>query len=234
MLENTQESLVDFFNVNFPGISPELISPESLREQFESNPHLPLISLKCTPHHFDSNVVILGDAAHAVLPFYGQGLNAGLEDVRILFELLDKHGVYSEGNKNDYQRINELRAISLEAYTQQRTPDARAINDLSKQNYVEMRWGVKSPLYRLRKSLEETLSRYIPALGWSTQYARISFGNQRYSEVVMATERQTRVLTRATGTMLVTVVGFAGVWMWRWRHLRDLAARMLDSSSLMG
>lgn len=230
-LENSRENLVDFFNTNFPGVTPRLIPPESLEQQFRTNPHLPLISIKCSPHHFGSSVVILGDAAHAVLPFYGQGLNAGLEDVRVLFEFLDGHGVYAENTRGGAERIDGLRAAALDAYTRQRIPDAYAINDLSRRNYTEMRWTVKSPLYRLRKALEETLYWHLPSLGWSTQYARVSFGNQRYSDVEQSTERQTRLLTRAMGTVLVSTAGLVGLWMWRWRRLRDLATGVFSNSN---
>ncbi|EEP77461.1 conserved hypothetical protein [Uncinocarpus reesii 1704] len=191
-LEKSPDQLHEFFDTHFPGVS-ELITPDALKEQFINNPHLPLISIKCSPHHFNSSVVILGDASHAVLPFYGQGLNAGLEDVRILFELLDEHGVYSSENANNPARIKESRAAALNAYTKQRVPDAHAINDLSRRNYIEMRWGVKSHTYRIRKAIEEALYRYAPGLGWSTQYSRVSFGNQRYSEVEHATARQSKV-----------------------------------------
>ncbi|KMP06407.1 kynurenine 3-monooxygenase [Coccidioides immitis RMSCC 2394] len=229
-LEKSPDQLYEFFNVHFPGVSPELIPPESLKEQFMNNPHLPLISIKCSPHHFNSSVVILGDASHAVLPFYGQGLNAGLEDVRILFELLDESGVYSPENANDPARIKELRAAALNAYTRQRVPDAHAINDLSRRNYIEMRWGVKSSTYRIRKAIEEALYRYAPSLGWSTQYARVSFGNQRYSEVEEATARQSKVLIRVLGAMLFSTVGLVGIWMWRWRRMRSLATVVIHGA----
>ncbi|KAK2749918.1 kynurenine 3-monooxygenase, mitochondrial precursor [Myotisia sp. PD_48] len=229
-LEKTPENLVEFFDTHFPGVSPGLIPPEALERQFTAHPHLPLISIKSSPHHFGSSVVIIGDAAHAVLPFYGQGLNAGLEDVRILFQELDKNGVYSKSN-SDQPRINELRAAALDAYTRLRIPDAYAINDLSKRNYNEMRWGVKSSLYLVRKAIEEALYNYLPGMGWSTQYARVSFGNDRYSEVERSTERQTKTLTRAMSATFVSVIGLVGVWMWRWKRLRDLAARMVYAGS---
>jgi kynurenine 3-monooxygenase len=217
-LEEHPESILEFFDVHFPGVSPDLIPPESLQAQFTDNPHLPLISIKCSPHHYDASVVILGDAAHAVLPFYGQGLNAGLEDIRILFELLDQHGVYS-GSK-DADELKEARGAALDSYTRQRIPDAHAINDLSKRNYLEMRAGVKSPVYRLRKAIEEMLCRFAPGLGWSTQYARVSFGNERYSEVEKATERQSRALLRAMGITLASALGLAGHCVWRWTRFR--------------
>ena len=234
-LEKHPESIQGFFNTHFPGVSPELIPLESLKEQFTENPHLPLIGIKCSPHNFGSSVVIIGDAAHAVLPFYGQGLNAGLEDVRILFDIMDKHGVYSQKSMNDPTLRDEARDAALNNYTLKRVPDAHAINDLSKWNYLEMRWGVKSPIYRLRKSIEETISNYAPGLGWATQYARVSFGNQPYSEVVKATERQGKVLLKAMGVTTVAAIGLVGMWMWRWRRFRALAKSVVeDSGSLLG
>ncbi|KAK2810683.1 kynurenine 3-monooxygenase, mitochondrial precursor [Emmonsiellopsis sp. PD_5] len=207
------EDLLAFFNKQFPGVCPELIPPKALQEQFASNPHLPLISIKCSPHHFNSSAVIIGDAAHAVVPFYGQGLNAGLEDVRILFDLLDEHGVYKPSTSSTSTRL----AAALAAYTAQRTPDAHAISDLSLRNYCEMRWGVTSPLYRLRKAVEEKLDRYVPGLGWSTQYSRVSFSNDRYSEVEKKAARQGVVLVRVLTTTMGLVLGVGGVCGWKLR-----------------
>lgn len=214
MLEGSPQKLVEFFDSHFPGVCPNLITPEELKEQFASNPHLPLISLKCKPHHFGSSVVIIGDAAHAVLPFYGQGLNAGFEDVRILFEHLDKHGVYDLTASLHSRGLS--RRAALQAYTNQRTADTHAINDLSKQNYIEMRRGVKSPLYKLRKSIEETLDCYLPRLGWKTQYSRVSFSNQRYSEVVRTVQKQGLVLGIGLGSVVASAVGTMAVLMWRY------------------
>ena len=212
--------LLPFFEENFPGVSPELIEPKDLQAQFTHNPHLPLISIKCTPYHYNSSVVILGDAAHAMVPFYGQGMNAGLEDVRVLFDFLDLHGVYDPAISTDLTARAQARARALEEYTMQRTPDASSINDLALRNYTEMRASVKSPVYRLRKWIEESVDKYLPSLGWSTQYSRVSFENERYSEVEKAVARQGRILTTVLGLGLVGLVGVGGTWLWRWNHAR--------------
>ena len=212
--EDPAKNLAPFFAENFPGVSPELISPEDLQSQFASSPHLPLITIKCSPYHFNDCAVILGDAAHAMVPFYGQGMNAGLEDVRVLFDFLDSHGVYSSKDTTSTPlSIASRRAEALAAYTRQRAPDASAINDLALKNYYEMRSGVTSPIYPPRKNVEETLSIYFPSLGWRTQYSRVSFENQRYSEVVRDVRRQGEVLLGTIGALL-GVGAVAGTVFW--------------------
>lgn len=226
-LGNTPEQLCKSFQQYFPGVSPELIPPEELYQQFTENQHLPLISIKCNPHHFDASVVIIGDAAHAVLPFYGQGLNAGMEDVRVLFEILDSHGVYDDNDSDDdatlldaSARRDKARNAAFETYTRTRVADAYAINELSKGNFIEMRAGVMSRWYKFRKFVEENLDRYMPSLGWRTQYSRVSFSNMRYSEIMKAVERQRLLLKASLGTVAVSAIlaGLAlggGTWMWR-------------------
>ncbi len=141
-------------------------------------------------------------------------MNAGLEDVRVLFELLDKHDVYNTKLQDSLEDRAERRRKALDAYTQYRVPDASAINDLALRNYYEMRAGVTSTAYLARKSVEEALSKYFPSLGWSTQYSRVSFGNERYSHVVAAVQRQSRALVgTAVGLLfLVGLSGSVGVW----------------------
>lgn len=189
--------IVEYFTSKFPGVVPALISPDELRKQYTENEHLPLISIKCTPYHFGSSGVIVGDAAHAMVPFYGQGMNAGLEDIRVLFEYL--------------ARYPRDRARALREYSAHRTPDAHTINDLALRNYHEMATDVKRPLYLLRKWLEEKLDLYVPAAGWATQYSRVTFSNMRYSEVQDRAQRQARILNAVVGVMGAAVVG-SGVW----------------------
>lgn len=212
------EEIVSSFSKNFPGVCPELISPTELKRQFIENSHLPLISIKCTPYHYKSSVVVLGDAAHAMVPFYGQGMNAGLEDVRVLFEHLDTHDVYGDSSEPATTR-QQRREGALNAYTAQRTPDAAAINDLALRNYEEMRSSVTSPLYRMRKLLEESINIYLPRLGWRTQYTRVSFENQRYSEVEKAVARQGQIILTAIGLGLVGVTGLAAFGLMRRRYI---------------
>ncbi|KAJ4292900.1 kynurenine 3-monooxygenase, mitochondrial precursor [Collariella sp. IMI 366227] len=198
-----------FFDKHFPGVT-SLIPPAELIASFHRNPHLPLISIKCSPHHYSSSAVIVGDAAHAMVPFYGQGMNAGLEDVRILFDVLDKHARMDELSAGAVAAASRKRALA--EYTAVRVQDAHAINDLALQNYVEMRASVLSPVYRLRKFLEEGLSKYLPWLGWQTKYARVSFGNERYSEVVARSEHQGRMLVRGfVGMLGVPVLAGGGL-----------------------
>lgn len=204
--------LPKFFDKYFPGVSPDLITPQELLQQYNENPHLPLISIKCRPYHYRSSVVILGDAAHAMVPFYGQGMNAGLEDVRVLFDILDRNGVYGPPMSDpQYQEKNI--AAALKEYTTQRAPDAAAINDLALRNYEEMRSSVRSPSYKLRKWLEETVSIYLPSMGWRTQYTRVSFENQRYSEVEKDVQHQGQLLLTFFGLGLA-FIGGAGIYIW--------------------
>ena len=218
--------LEPFFMKNFPGVCPDLIAPKDLQMQFCGNPHLPLISIKCTPYHYKSSVVILGDAAHAMVPFYGQGMNAGLEDVRVLFEFFDKYGVY-DSKFCDANSQETARRLALADYTAQRTPDAAAINDLALRNYEEMRAGVQSSIYKTRKWIEDRIYLYVPSLGWKSQYSRVSFENQRYSEVEKAVQRQGRILLGMLTLSLLGLGGFAGfcIWSSRGKGIVRLLAR---------
>lgn len=230
-LESDPDRVPAAFDKHFPGVT-SLISPDELIDSFKKNPHLPLISIKCQPHHFSSSVVIVGDAAHAMVPFYGQGMNAGLEDVRILFDILDKHSRAADtslaveaGEISPAVARASQRELALAEYSAVRVPDAHAINELALQNYVEMRASVLSPTYRLRKALEEWLSVYVPSLGWQTKYSRVSFGNERYSEVVAKSERQGRLLVKglSAGIWLPLIAGGIAMYL---RHRRSIATAL--------
>lgn len=214
-LEANPSTITSFFNERFPGVT-DLIPEPALLASFKDNAHLPLISLKCKPYHFSSSAVIVGDSAHAMVPFYGQGMNAGLEDVRILFELLDKHTDTTTTPISPHPPA-QTRAAALEEYSQIRAPDAAAINDLALQNYVEMRASVVSKTYQLRKWLEEELSVWVPSLGWQTKYSRVSFGNERYSEIIRKSERQGKLLVRGLVGLVSAPVLLGVVLGWyRW------------------
>jgi kynurenine 3-monooxygenase len=213
-IDTNPANLIPFFKENFPGIVPDLISETDIQKQYNENPHLPLISITCKPYHYDSSVVILGDAAHAMVPFYGQGMNAGLEDVRVLYEHLDKY-ISPSSYSDPLTTRNDLRSKALAEYTNTRYIDAATINDLALRNYQEMRSDVTSPLYLLRKFIEERLYAYFPRLGWATQYSRVSFGNERYSDVKRRDVRQKRILEGWIGSLTVGVLGLGSLWLLR-------------------
>jgi kynurenine 3-monooxygenase len=148
-----------------------------------------------------------------MVPFYGQGMNAGLEDVRVLFSFLDKHSPTSTNGGR--KEIEAAREKALKEYSEYRKEDAYAINDLALQNYVEMRSSVVDPIYKGRKWLEEKISVWLPGLGWTTKYSRVSFGNERYSEVVRRSEKQGKLLLGSLlGVMGVPIaVGAVGLWL---------------------
>lgn len=206
-LERDPSQVELFFNKHFPG-AVDLVGPGSVQKQFQENPHLSLISIKCSPHIYGSSGVILGDAAHAMVPFYGQGMNAGLEDVRVLFKHLDAEPPTEEG-----------RTRALEAYNAERIPDAHAINDFSLGNFWDMRVGVRSSVTLWRKKIEEFLSDKLPSTGFVTQYSRVSFSNQRYSEVAKTVARQKKVLLEGmVGGALLATMGCAAWVVWNWQR----------------
>jgi kynurenine 3-monooxygenase len=154
-----------------------------------------------------------------MVPFYGQGMNAGLEDVRVLFSILDKHIPASSAISMDKAILAQHREAALAEYSDFRTPDAYAINDLALGNYTEMRASVVSPIYRLRKWMEEQMSVHFPTFGWKTKYSRVSFENERYSEVVRQSERQGRLLVMGFVGVLTGSTLTGGLLAWsRWRR----------------
>ena len=126
-----EAAVLNFFHDNFRDAVP-LIGKEKLVEDFLSNRALPLVSVKCSPYHVSSTSLIMGDAAHAMVPFYGQGMNCGMEDCLVLEDCLDKAG-------------GDL-AAALQLYTTTRNPDAEAMCDLAMYNYVEVGWSATASL----------------------------------------------------------------------------------------
>ncbi|KAK9470078.1 uncharacterized protein V1510DRAFT_441654 [Dipodascopsis tothii] len=185
------DDVLELFEREFPDVVP-LVGRDSLVNQFLAHPKGSLISVKCAPYHLGDRVVIIGDAAHAMVPFYGQGMNCGFEDVRELFRRLDAAPTVAD---------------ALAAYTAERRRDLYAISDLAMANYVEMRDSVTSRSYLLRKAVEELLYRYAPRLGVRTLYHMVSFTSTPYH---LALER-TAAQGRAFRVAAATGVGAAGL-----------------------
>ena len=134
--------------------------------------------------------MLIGDAAHAIVPFYGQGINAGFEDVRILDDCLREHAA-------DWGQ-------ALDVYYDQRKADADAIADLALSNFIEMRDKVGSTMFLLKKKLEKTLHRVFP--NWfSPLYNLVSFSNVPYAEA-MAMARSRWLIVKYVAFTLITLV----------------------------
>ncbi|KAK8140768.1 kynurenine 3-monooxygenase, mitochondrial precursor, partial [Beauveria asiatica] len=224
-LEADESQILPFFDANFPGVRNH-ISDTSLIRSFSECPHRRLVSIKCKPYHFGPSSVIVGDAAHVMAPFYGQGMNAGMEDVRLLFSVLDKHahatraalrGEQGEDDKNNHSpsRAAKIRGRALAEYSASRWRDAHAINDLAMQNYREMRTS-QSTLYKLRKALEEFMHATFPSLGWQSKYSRVVFSNEWYAECVRRNDGQDRLLSIFTALCASPLVA-AGLYLARAR-----------------
>lgn len=149
----TPPQLLAFYAKHFPDAIP-LMGQEALVRDFFNNPRGSLMSIKSYPYHYSSRCLIIGDAAHSMVPFYGQGMNCGFEDVRILNEILD------EFNADTDDRAMKR---ALEAYTTRRHDDLTSICDLAMHNYQEMRSDVVSLSYKARRQVEGILHKIFPS-----------------------------------------------------------------------
>ncbi|KAI0256757.1 FAD/NAD-P-binding domain-containing protein [Lactifluus subvellereus] len=149
------DQFLPWFRAHFPD-ALELIGTEGILNSFQQNPRNPLISIKAKPYHYKDRAIILGDAAHTMVPFYGQGLNCGLEDVRILTALLHQGGV-DPMTVGDPEAFDLRLAGALSRYSESRHEDLIAINDLAMDNYVEMRHSVTTLSHKLQRIVDNLL-----------------------------------------------------------------------------
>ncbi len=174
-LEN-EDVLIDFFERNFPDALPLM---PNLTNEFFSNPTGNLGTIKCFPWNLDGKALLLGDAAHAVVPFYGQGMNASFEDCRILNDLIDRH----ETNWN----------MVFSAFADARKRNTDAIADMAVGNFYEMRDAVADPIFQLKRKLEMKLENEFP--GYFSKYSLVTFrADIPYSEAMRRGNAQNEFL----------------------------------------
>lgn len=175
-----RESVIDFFQKHFP---TALALIPNLADEFFENPTGSLGTLRCEPWHLEDSVAILGDAAHAVVPFHGQGMNAAFEDCAALGELLDSEG-------HDWGK-------ALARFTQIRKPHADAIATMAVENYVTMRDRVMDERFQLKKQVGFELERRFPdrfvprysmvmfhTLGYADAYSRGAIEDQILDQLI--------------------------------------------------
>ncbi|MEZ0224893.1 MAG: FAD-dependent oxidoreductase [Alphaproteobacteria bacterium] len=137
--------LMDFFRRDFPDVVPHM--PELERDFFD-NPTGALVTVKCGPWQAGGKALLIGDAAHAIVPFFAQGMNSGFEDCRVLNSLIDP-------DSSDWEAV-------FAAFTKVRKPNADAIADMAVENFVEMRDSVTDPKFILRKKVGFELEKRWP------------------------------------------------------------------------
>jgi kynurenine 3-monooxygenase len=163
----------------------------AMTEEFRRNPVGAMVTIRCWPWR-RGRVVLLGDAAHAIVPFYGQGANCAFEDCVALAEEIG-------------QSAADLPA-ALEAYQMRRRRNADAIAELALRNFVEMRDHTASRLFRARKRLERALSRALPGL-FVPLYDMVSFTTMPYADAVERARFQWRAVGAATVGIIVLILG---------------------------
>jgi kynurenine 3-monooxygenase len=165
-----------FFEKNFPD-SIEVIP--DLAEDFFKNPTSTLVTMKCFPWTYQDKVALIGDACHAIVPFYGQGMNAGFEDISYLYEMMEKYG-------DDWKTI-------FSEYQINRKPNADAIAELSYRNFMEMSSKTADEKFLLQKKIEKAFSEKHPDK-WIPLYSRVTFSDRPYAEALAIGDEQNAIM----------------------------------------
>jgi kynurenine 3-monooxygenase len=170
------EHLKSFFTLNFPDtqeVMPNLI------EDFFKNPTSYLVTMKCFPWTFSDKVALIGDACHAMVPFYGHGMNSGFEDISVLNEMIDKYG-------DDWANL-------LNEYENSRKPNTDAIAELSYRNFIEMSAKTADPNFLLQKKIEKWFSDKHPDK-WIPLYSRVTFTFEPYADALAEGDIQNAIM----------------------------------------
>lgn len=171
----TDAQVLSFFQKYFADAMPLM---PSLLEDFQQNPTSSLVTIRCSPWHHQHRMLLLGDAAHAIVPFYGQGMNAGFEDCTVLDELLEQHD-------EDWEK-------AITEFNDTRIQDANAIADLALLNFVEMRDLVADPQFLLRKKIEKHLEKQHPNK-FLPVYSMVTFSHLPYSTALAEVKAQNQL-----------------------------------------
>jgi kynurenine 3-monooxygenase len=174
---DTKEKVKAFFEETFKDVVPLM---PTLEEDFFLNPTSSLVTVKCYPWTREDKFALIGDAAHAIVPFFGQGMNCGFEDCSVLNALIEKHS-------DDWKTI-------LPEYEQLRKVDADSIAELALNNFLEMRDKVADPKFLLQKKIEARLHEKYPDK-WIPAYSQVTFNPDiRYSEALERGNKQETIM----------------------------------------
>jgi kynurenine 3-monooxygenase len=173
-----KEAARTFFRTYFPDVMEDI---ENLAGDFFKNPTSAMVTMQCYPWTYWDKVALVGDSAHAVVPFYGQGMNAGFEDIRYLHKLIREHG-------DEWETI-------FQAYQKDRKPNADAISELSYRNFMEMSSKTADPKFLLQKKIEKHFAKKHPDK-WVPVYSRVTFSERPYAEALAIGDVQERIMKK--------------------------------------
>jgi kynurenine 3-monooxygenase len=165
-----------FFEQEFPDVTPHI---DGLEAAFLGSPPSALCTVRCSPFHAGDKVVLVGDAAHGVVPFYGQGMNAAFESARLLDQALLQHA--DQG-------------AALAAFSSDRIPDTHAIRQLALDHFADMSSATADPVFLQARKLEVHLENVLP--GYRSLYGMISFSDIPYAAAVAQAKAQGELLAR--------------------------------------
>jgi kynurenine 3-monooxygenase len=177
-----KEALQAFFAKYFPStldVIPKLV------DDFFENPTSTLVTMKCYPWTYEDKVALIGDACHAIVPFYGHGMNAGFEDITVLNQMMQKYG-------DDWKTI-------FSEYEKSRKPNADAIAELSYRNFMEMSSKTADADFLLQKKIEKHFSEKYPDK-WLPLYSRVTFSYRPYSEALALGDYQKAIMDEVMKT----------------------------------
>jgi kynurenine 3-monooxygenase len=181
----TDEDVLNYFREQFPDAVPLM---PTLLEDYRRNPVGPLVTIRCQPWHQDGRVALLGDAAHAVVPFLGQGMNAAFEDCTVLTQCLTRHA--------------PKWTAALDEYERRRRENTDTLADLAVDNFLEMRDRVSSRLFLWRKKLGILLHTLFPR--WYVPlYTLVTFTTTPYAAARSRAQLQDRVVRWALAGLLI-------------------------------
>ncbi len=164
----------------------------NFEKDFFDNPRGDLVTIKCSPFHYTDQVLLIGDAAHAVVPFYGQGMNASFEDCFLVDRLLDSLAP-------DWGELGRQ-------FSKERKADAHAIADLAIYNFLEMRSKVSNKNFLLKKKVDKQLHKWFPKK-WIPLYSMVTFSNIPYAQARERATRQDKILRKA-GWLIFLLIAF--------------------------
>ena len=147
-----------------------------------NNPTSSLVTVKCFPWTFDNKIGLIGDAAHAIVPFFGQGMNCGFEDCVVLNDLIEKHN-------EDWTKI-------FPEYQSLRKPDGDAIAEMAVANFIEMRDKTGDPKFLLQKKIEANFNSKYPDK-WIPLYSMVTYSPHiRYSTAMQVGQKQEAIMQK--------------------------------------